>query len=76
MDDGIRILTLQDFFNYLKANKVGDFQLFEKLGDFAILITFRNVKWWQIFRKKRIQKAIDFVNKHKPFGWEIRVDYD
>ena len=76
MDDGIRLLTLQDFYNCLKANNVGDFQLFEKLGELAILITFRNVKWWQILRKKRIQKAVDFINIHKPMGLEIKVYND
>ena len=73
MDDGIRLLTSNDLFNCLKANKVGDFGLLERFGDPYILISFRDVKWWQIFRKKRIKKAIDFINTHKPAG--IKIDY-
>lgn len=74
MDDGIRLITSNDLFECLKANKVGDFGLIVRVGDPYISVSFRDVKWWQIFRKKRIKKAIDFINIHKPAGLEINYN--
>lgn len=68
----MNIKTFNDYSIALISFNVGTATMSDSYGGVVVII-FYGVKWYSFLRKRRIKKALEFINEYKLVGVEIKL---